>query len=165
MSTKPKKKMCWNCEGRVTFQDENCPYCGVYLSPLSEDKKEDKENLFAPPYRVEEVEEEEEQAVPLAPYNAPQEVVAAVIPQKSSQIEHQEDHSGPFLSTDIKAAVLPLIFLLGGSVCFLFGIALLLFAQHGTLTLQWSGDYWFLYFAAALPMLFFGWKYLQSPEE
>jgi hypothetical protein len=164
MSTKPKKKMCWNCEGRVTFQDENCPYCGVYLSPLNEGATEDKEDLFAPPYRMGGIEEEEEQAVPLAPYTAPQEAVAVAIPKQAIEENHHES-TGPFLSADIKAAVLPLIFLLGGSVCFLFGIALLLFSQHGTLTLQWSGDYWFVYFIAALPMLLFGWKYLQGPEE
>ena len=28
-----KKKLCWSCEGRVAKEAENCPYCGVYLSP------------------------------------------------------------------------------------------------------------------------------------
>lgn len=33
MSGEAKKKLCWNCEGLVALHLENCPYCGVYLSP------------------------------------------------------------------------------------------------------------------------------------
>lgn len=162
MTAKPKKKLCWNCEGRVTFQDENCPYCGVYLSPLSSEEENDKQNLFAPPYRVEDAEEEEESHVHQAPYVAQEAVI-----QKEELPSQPEEHieAGPFLSNDIKSSVLPLVMLLTGSVCLLFGFALLLFAQHGTLTLHWSGGYWFLYVLFAVPLLFLGWRYLQHLDD
>jgi hypothetical protein len=31
MSAVPKKKLCWNCEGNVAKDIDNCPYCGVYV--------------------------------------------------------------------------------------------------------------------------------------
>lgn len=34
MSALPKKKLCWNCEGSVALQEEDCPYCGVYLNAV-----------------------------------------------------------------------------------------------------------------------------------
>src|ERR1700722_8685985 len=48
MSQKLKKKLCWNCDGSAALEVENCPYCGVYLSPLGAGGEE-KEGIFAPP--------------------------------------------------------------------------------------------------------------------
>lgn len=31
MSAIPKRKLCWQCEGNVGFEEDTCPYCGVYL--------------------------------------------------------------------------------------------------------------------------------------
>lgn len=161
MSTKqPKKKLCWNCEGRVTLQDENCPFCGVYLSPLGKvGESENKETLFAPPYRVEESDQEEQQ-VPAAPYAVQEESVSSRS-QEAVKVASKIAAS-PLLTSEMQTIVLPLILLLTGSVLFIFGIALMLFSQNGVLTLQWNGEHWYLFFIFSLPLLYFGWRYLQK---
>lgn len=158
MAAQTKKKLCWNCEGRVSFQDENCPYCGVYISPLGVGENENKESLFSPPYKVDG--QEEERHVPASPYPVneepePTQTPEAVVPSSSKS-------ENPFLSEEVRTIVLPLVLLLSGSAFFLFGIALLLFSQNGVFTLQWNGGSWYLFLLCALPMLFFGWRYLQQ---
>lgn len=159
MSTQPKNKLCWNCEGRVSFQDENCPYCGVYLSPLNSEEAEEKSSLFSAPYRPDQP-GKEEQSVPAAPYKT-QEKSKPVKTQEP--VKPSEDIARTsFISNEARTIVLPLILLLSGSVFFLFGIALLLFSQNGVFTLQWNSNYWYVCFLLAIPMLFFGWRALQQ---
>jgi hypothetical protein len=68
-----KTKLCWNCEGSVSRTIENCPYCGVYLSPDSESGKEDKASpaLYKPAYSPDPVQKERE--IPKAPYQPKEE--------------------------------------------------------------------------------------------
>lgn len=148
MSTTQKKKLCWNCEGRVSFEEENCPYCSVYLGSVIDEGR--KQDVLAPPYQI--VEEEGEQEAPESPYQ-------------------MEDHSAmeeaPELDeakSDMRQVVLPLGMLSAGSLFFLFGLMLLIFSDHGTLTLSWSADYWYLYVLLSLPALLFGWVSLGSSE-
>ncbi len=160
MSTQPKKKLCWNCEGRVSLKDENCPYCGVYLSPLGSDEdSESKETLFSPPYRVEEA-DQDERKVPVAPYAAEQ----SHSPTRTQEAikPSSELAKTPFLTSEMQSIVLPIILLLSGSVFFIFGVALMLFSQNGVLTLQWNSDYWYLFFIFSLPMLYLGWYFIHN---
>lgn len=147
-----KKKLCWNCEGNVSIEAENCPYCGVYLSPTGNAEKD----LHSPPYGKTQAETPIE--VPASPY-ATQETVTtdaakAELPEKSGE------------SFDLmKNIIQPLLLLLAGSVFFIFGLALLLFSHNGVFTLRWNGSYWFLYLLLGVPMLFFGWLSLQQLRE
>ncbi|ADI37479.1 putative uncharacterized protein [Waddlia chondrophila 2032/99] len=141
MSTKQKKKLCWNCEGRVSFEEENCPYCSVYLGPAIE--KDGKQNVLAPPYQI--IEEEEDLDALESPYQIEGDSAAEEVPELDEA------------KNDMRQVVLPLGMLSAGSLFFLFGLMLLIFSDHGTLTLSWSADYWYLYVLLALPALFFGW--------
>ena len=147
---KPQKtKLCWNCEGNVSRTLENCPYCGVYLSPEAADIQEEKANS-APktPYKP-----PKSQEIPKAPY-APQESVSQInepaIPAKSSLLQ---------------SLFLPLILLSSGTLALFFGFILLLFASNGTLTLQWNGEDWYFYAIAAIPLLALGWFTLDRYTE
>ena len=158
-NAKPKKKLCWNCEGRASFQDENCPYCGVYLSPLSISGKEDKEdNLFAPPYRLDTSSEDND--VPPSPFAAPEEAKE----EAKADILPAEGLQKPIIN-QLNSAIISLMLLLAGSVFLFFSLALLLFSRNGVLTLHWNGDIWFVYLILSLPMLFFGWRYLQQSKD
>lgn len=144
MSATKKKKLCWNCEGRVSFEEENCPYCSVYLGPAPDD--DSKQDALAPPYRL--VDAEEEQEAPESPY------------QVQEEVSQFEEDSVPELETaksDLKDVVLPLGLLSAGSLFILFGLMLLVFSDHGTLTLSWNADYWYLYVLLALPAFLLGW--------
>lgn len=152
MSTTVKRKLCWNCEGSVTRDAANCPYCGVYLHPKDDDGYEDIED-HRPPYAIP---EEQENTVPEAPYAATREAVIENKPEKTPlQIMKAQ-------SADWKIVVLPLAMLLAGSLSLLFGVLLLLFSHNGTFTLQWNASYWVYYLVASIPLLFMGWKSLQE---
>ena len=160
MNNQSKKKLCWNCEGRVGLQEEHCKFCGVYLSPLDPDDEEDdkKTSLFAPPYRVGESKEEEQ--IPASPFLA----------QKSLAEPQMKEAIPPEVNTNIEVpsaiypVVMPLVLLSIGTVLFLFGMALVMFSNNGVLSLQWSSDYWFIYFLIAIPTMLLGWKFLQQQD-
>jgi hypothetical protein len=154
MSAVPKKKLCWNCEGNVAKDIDNCPYCGVYLhaaeleeaSPWNPSYRPsaDEEDIPSPLYQIKpQVEEDSEEA-------------EATNDSKSMSWDH--------LFSQLKHDVFPILFLMMGSVFFLFGIVLLLFSQNGTFTLQWkeSDGLYFLLFA--VPLIGFGWMYFQRLE-
>lgn len=151
MNPKPKVKLCWNCEGRVSLRDENCPYCAVYLHPESnvEDEDEDDESPHTPPYRMISIQEEEE--IPKAPY------AQEVIPSK--------EISSIIPASELKRNLMPLVLLLFGSVFLLFGFILLLFSQDGILTLRWNANIWYVYEILAIPLLYFGWRCLEHMKE
>jgi len=133
-----KKKLCWNCEGRITLETDNCPYCGVYLSPLSEDENP----LFSPPYRMDNEEVEE---------TPPQPYVAEAASKEISEEPPEEEQSHNFAEI-----LIPLLFLLSGAVFFLFSFTLLLFSRQGVFTLSWDGAFWPLYLLIGAPLLGYG---------
>lgn len=152
MTVKQRKKICWNCDGSVPVEEENCSFCGVYLSPLESD--EDKNSLFSPPYRLQEVEEEAD--VPPAPYaTAHVEAVAA-----SQPIPEEPLVKEPSSYTLEQRTLFSLSLILSGAVFLIFGLALLLFSRNGILTLSWDATLWFLYIILAIPLLVFGCRYL-----
>lgn len=153
----PKKKLCWNCEGSVSVQEANCPYCGVYLSSLEND--DGKNSLFAPPYRLEEA--EEESPVPTAPYTQEETSSTPISTAVSEGIEPTQNS----MAGDLQAALLSLALLLTGSVLLLFGLALLLFSKDGVFTLRWDADYWYFFLAVGIPLMSYGCYMLTQVKE
>lgn len=159
MTTATKKKLCWNCEGRVGFSEEHCPFCGVYLSPTStpgeESQGEAEDQLPQPPYQLDG--EQIDDHVHDSPYQE----------HLPGQQERQAGLSETALASheDLRKMVTPMGTLLAGSIFFLFGLVLLLFSKDGKLTLQWSSDYWYVYLIISLGMLFWGWRSLQFVDD
>jgi hypothetical protein len=162
MSAVPQKKLCWNCDGNIPREVDNCPYCRVYLhaTELEEDSS------WNPTYRFSKTEE-----IPSPLYQAQseyeeareQEDTLSLVQNNTGQRDQTEDvlmWSVTF--AQLKRDVFPLLFLMMGSVFFLFGVVLLLFSQNGTLTLQWQGSDAFYFLLFALPLIGFGWKFLQQ---
>lgn len=165
MSAVPKKKLCWNCEGNVSRQIDNCPYCGVYLHA---DELEENSS-WNPSYRPSSKTEE----IPSPIYQIQQEPEAA---ENESEAEEEienspqetkievELYSWYQLSTQFRKDVFPILFLMMGSIFFLFGVVLFLFSQNGTLTLQWQGSHAIYFLLFSLPLVGFGWWFLQKIE-
>lgn len=159
MATKIKKKLCWNCEGRVGFEEEHCPFCGVYLSPAYSCGREDEyveEDVANSPYDFEEEEEEEEEGdLPPPPYG-------------DGEGEGGEKRGKGDLQSsteELRLVLTPLALLLSGSIFFLFSLLLFLFSKDGEFTIRWSGEYWYFYLAASVVLLFFGWRQLQFVDD
>ncbi len=152
MNTTLKKKLCWNCEGRVGLEEQNCPFCAVYLGPAPNDEGERKDDILAPPYKIVESHDNED---PLAsPFTMHQ-------PQTTKVEAMPTYEAGP---NDLKKIALPITFLSGGLVFLLFGLILYFFSSNGVFTLRWNSTYWYAYLAAAVPLLAFGWKSLQNND-
>lgn len=154
MNKPVKTKLCWNCEGNVSRSAENCPYCAVYLSPDNDDLADEPAPVKAP-YKADKAKLNKE--VPKAPYG----------PLNPTEEEKELDVQEAALSksvTNFQTTFLPLIFLTTGLIFLFFAAMLLLFSENGKLTLQWDGDYWYAYGILALPLLFLGWKYLESAD-
>lgn len=150
MSTKTKKKLCWNCEGNVSLDDEACPYCGVSLdvSPLA--GTDPNTHAFASPFKPS---TPSEPIIPKAPYAMHSESKEATIPTEEPD----------FALSDLHRTLLTLLSLSLGTILIIFGAILFLFSDaHGIFTLHWHGTYWYLYLVVGLPLIYFGWKTLQD---
>lgn len=154
MSAVPKKKLCWNCEGNVAKEIDNCPYCGVYLHATEVEDDSNWNPSYLPSSKTAEI---------------PSPLYQMQAESRISKQEMEEDLDEPtsplpwkLLLAQLKKDIFPLLFLMMGSVFFLFGIVLLLFSQEGTFTLQWqeSDGMYFLFFA--IPLIGFGWMFLQQ---
>lgn len=143
--TAGKKKICWNCEGDVPRETVNCPYCAVYLHPEDDDLPlEDDEEDLSPPYQI----------------NTPPEQNF-----NSSSTTQNQQKPLTLAFSGWKGIIIPLVSLLFGTLFLLFAFLLFIFSQNGVLTLQWNSELWIIYSAIALPLLFIGWKTLQSIED
>jgi hypothetical protein len=156
MSAVPKKKLCWNCEGNVSREIDNCPYCGVYLhaAELEENSSwnpsyhSKKEEIPSPLYQIQQEPEidEQERSIEDVPGNI------------------DEISNWSIILSQLKEDLFPILFLMMGSIFFLFGVVLILFSQNGTLTLQWQGQDGIYFLLFAIPLIIFGWKFLQQLE-
>lgn len=142
-----KKRLCWNCEGSVPVIEEHCPICGVYLSPVSLDGNQ--QDSLTPPYKL----TEDEPEIPTAPY-------AEAAPQEKA-INHEMIND----KTETNVVALAAFLILAGALFLIFSLALLFFSHNGVLTLRWNASYWYGYLLLSLPMLYFGWNYLQKVKD
>ena len=144
MNERPKKKLCWNCEGNVVETEDNCPYCGVYLHPGSLSGQVERASLFSPPYPQQE--ETHEEAPPVEAAKPAETIVSAG------------------LGNTLKEMLLSLVMLSSGVFFFLFSLAIFLFSHNGQMTLTWSISSGWLFFLSGLPLVIFGWRSLQKLE-
>ena len=151
MNATLKKKLCWNCEGRVGLEEQNCPFCAVYLGPAPNDAGERKDDILAPPYKI--VDSHESESLLATPYAMNESEKAVPLPTETAE------------GNDIRKVALPITCLSGGLVFLLFGLILYLFSSNGVFTLTWNGSYWYFYLAVAIPLLVFGWKALQQLDK
>jgi hypothetical protein len=162
MNKAARKRLCWNCEGSVSIAEETCPFCGVSVVPafLEGTILEGANGSdFIPPYSSH-ASHSNEFDIPKSPYGFIEED-KPLIEEEQIQKKIEEDDQQPSLD-EFKRVVTSVTLLLGGSVFFLFSLALLFFSHHGVLTLHWNGDVWFIYILLALPMLIFGWRSLMK---
>ncbi len=150
MSAIPQKKLCWQCDGNVSKDIDNCPYCGVYLHETGLEDDSSWNPSYSP------------SSLPSPEIPSP--IYPLQIDEKTDLKKEGSEKSLGWLllGKQLKQDLLPLLFLMAGSLFFLFGFVLLLFSQNGTLTLQWQSRdaFYFLFFS--LPLMGLGWKFFQQ---
>lgn len=160
-NSKAKKKLCWNCEGSISIKETNCPLCGVYIGgdvQQSESRHQELEDDLDPPYQLS---ASQDQAIPESPYATK----SAVQDLDNTSDQNKEEIDQEKVSGDFKQLIMSLGLLMGGSVFFLFGFALFLFAKQGIFTLQWNAAYWVIYLSIGVILGFWGWRRLQTIED
>ena len=151
-NAKINKKLCWNCEGNVSLQDQSCPYCGVSLEIYPIAGTASPMTSLTPPYKFG---VKGDESIPAPPY-ASQEPSEDNI--TTSETNESTSSSDIWLWT--ASAILTLF---AGATFTLFGLILALFSnEHGTLVLSWESSYWYLYLLIGLPICYFGWKTLSK---
>jgi len=178
-----KKKLCWNCEGSVNLESETCPYCGVSVIPATLEGQEispmSQTTRFTPSYSKTE-NDLFDNFIPASPYAFQQPVrneshtksydeteeLDREIKEQNKNFTNKNHETKEIESEEgFGKTVIATTFLLSGSVFFLFGLALMLFSHDGLLVLEWDANFWFIYLAAAFPMLFFGLRALSKLEK
>ena len=152
MTALPKRKLCWNCEGNISRELDNCPYCGVYVHSADFEGS----SYWNPSYTP----QESLESVPPPLYS-----VQESVSEESLHVSNDNSLFWSDLFLILKQEVFPVLFLMSGSVFFLFGLILFLFARDGTLTLRWDGSLWSMFALLSVPSLWMGWSLLHRLEE
>lgn len=164
MSPVPKKRLCWNCEGSVSEELETCSYCGVYVQNQFINPSDSSWNTSY------ESAENTSMTVPPPPYQIRLEVDNKKEHRTEEETslnpseEEETDTFSPALFDQLKKDLFPTLFLMMGSIFFLFGVVLFLFSHNGTLTLQWQTSDAIYFLGASLPLTILGWKFLQDVD-
>lgn len=155
--TKNDKRLCWNCEGNVSYHISQCPYCGVDLNQPTPQNESQLFKGFASPFQS-----AQRQDIPQPPYakvNSVSEMeCSAPFHEKKEEIKEESEEITAFST---KREMIALLLLLPGVVFFLFGLALILFSNEGILTLQWNQNVAYFYFIGCAPLLYLGWRAFQ----
>lgn len=131
MGKKEEKRLCWNCDGYVSFDSERCPYCASELASPNNDQNI-PEPPYAPPAEFSVTKEEWDNAL-VSEKNEPQKTT----PPKKNEL-------------------VALILLLPGVFLVLFALLLLFCSKNGSLTLEWKENFAFIYLMGAAPLIILG---------
>ncbi len=175
MKPADKQKMCSNCDGRIPYDAQTCPYCAAeqadveesnsFQAPLFKNQtlQESLASLYTPPYggRGPAAPEAEEKPAPKKKkeafkevsqekksYTQPASFGGTSIPMNTME---EEEETG-------KSPLMPILALSVGANLLTLGLLQLLFSDGGFLRLEWNASYWFIYTLLSLPLFYFGYK-------
>jgi len=178
MQTKDRQKMCGNCDGRIPFDADTCPYCASEQSAAPQSAGSAKElhhqslqdsltSLYTPPYAG-------KSPGFMSPTGEKKEVPNFSNPQplKEPMAEKRFSSAGvslgvPTIPVDAaeehqvdegRSSFWPILLLSFGANLLMVGLLQLFFSDNGFLRLEWDSSYWFVYCLAALPLFFLGFK-------
>lgn len=164
MSAVPKKKLCWNCEGNVAQSTDNCPYCGVYIQGTDFESEKLWNPSYSPPNPTELNQEIPQPLYQIHPLETPEPELIEEQKEASASEKSSTTNMPIIILAQLRKDIFPFLFLMSGSVFFLFSMILFLFSHEGVLTLQWNGNNWFYFLFLSVPLLYYGWKCLQDIE-
>lgn len=156
MKSADRQKMCFKCNGRVSFEATECPYCAADLptstqngspqSPLFKNQtlQDSLTSLYNPPYHSKMSEKENPVPKKQVVFTEPESPVAI-----AAEPEAEEGSNRDFW------ALFALI--VGGNLLTL-GLMQFFFSENGKLNLEWDSSYWYLYCLIALPLFYLGFK-------
>lgn len=149
---KRDKRLCWNCDGTIGVDLNQCPYCGVAIEMIdlheneeptvSDELTETDQDLLHYPSSIPTLADNRASHHNLAKNNL-----------SDGDAKKADEHE--------KKELTAFLLILPGATLALFGALLFFFAKDGTLTLAWRGNFAYFYMLGALPLLFLGWRALK----
>lgn len=153
MKPKKRQKLCQNCEGEIDLDVIVCPFCAA---DLREEKPERQRSFYASASPSKNLNEALHGFESLYPNPHAQKPLEEEPPEESASLVMEEKEEGS------KRSWLPIFLLTLGVQFFLIGFLTLIFSYEGSVVLKWSARYWFIYLFASLPLIVFGYKYLEK---
>ncbi len=171
-----KQKMCTQCDARLPLDSDICIYCGSKVDGGSSNwdrtagsavRMGSLESPYKPPYpsRLPELSRDQEESAS----HSETEELAHPCHHEQEPLEREDPLAQavravamPEETHDRKKSLLASGSLLLASYLLLLGLLQLLFSEGGKLRLEWSTDYWYIYCLAALPLVYLGYKKLDS---
>jgi hypothetical protein len=166
MHPKDRQKMCSSCDGRIPYDATVCPYCAseqtAAMRQHHQSIQESLTALYAPPYSGKSTPPGDKKE-PLNPVKEsmaekrfhPSNSVLGVPTIPQNTIEEQAVDEG-------RSSFWPILLLSIGSNLLALGLLQLLFSDQGFLRLEWDSRYWFAYCLGAAPLIYFGFKKINT---
>lgn len=158
MKPADRQKMCSKCNGRVSFEATECPYCATELVPLpktassqsplfkNNSLQDSLASLYQPPYHNKIGEKENPLPRKQVTFSEPESPIAAAIAEQGNKGER------------VKNDFWALFALIVGGNLLTLGLMQFFFSEKGILSLEWDSSYWYLYCLIALPLFYLGFK-------
>lgn len=147
MKPKKRQKLCYNCEADVDLEVIVCPFCAA---DLREEKPEQQRPAYNQTTSVKNFNTQQ------SLYPSQQAPMATVQEEKEEEavLEEEPENSKTTFGGTILFALGSQLFLLGFLMCF--------FSKDGHLSLQWDARLWYIYIFASIPLLIFGYRFLNN---
>lgn len=161
MDSKDRQKMCGSCDGRISLEAEECPYCGSVQQSIepqdfqAQQYRSIQESLTAPyhPSYVPHTQQKSEPIKGIMQEKKYQQASGVLgipsIPTDSAQEQQIQEEKSSFW---------PILFLSLAANLLVIGLLQLFFSENGVLRLEWDSQHWYFYCLAALPLFFLGLK-------
>lgn len=164
--------MCTQCDGRIPFDADLCPYCAsdqskVLISsvPVKEDHHQSLQDSLTAPYAPSYA----ARAIPSLQASKinPTQLVSESMAERKVNTMSSSSMGIPTIPTpsaedvalkERQSAFMPILLLSIAGNLLTIGLLQLLFSDRGFLRLEWDSSYWFLYCLGALPLFYLGLK-------
>jgi len=155
MKSVDRQKICPNCNGRLSLEASECPYCATEFPesvkssspPLIKNSslQDSLASLYTPPYNNKTFENTNLTPKKQVVFTEPTPPIA----------EGFVANDGEEAS---KNSFWALFALIAGGNLLMLGLLQFFFSEEGVLQLQWNSSYWYLYCLIAFPLFYLGFK-------
>lgn len=163
--------MCSNCDGRIPIEAESCPYCAADIKEAAakdahQSIQDSLTALYTPPYAKNPMRQAAQQAFPYQTIHPPKDLMVEKRFNSSSPTFGAPvipaDTNGESSAQEGKNGFWPILLLSIAANLLMLGLLQFFFSDEGFLRLEWDSSYWFVYCLAALPLLYFGFRKINT---
>lgn len=147
-----RQKLCPNCDGRISYEAVQCPYCFIVLQADGSANK---------PFNAATTQDT------LSPIYQPN-YMSKSIPSESLDhltkplYPHERDPTLEKNKITDEGGFAPVLLMTVAGNLFTLGLLQFLFSEQGVIQLEINGNYWFLMVLVSLPLFYLGFRQLSK---